>query len=374
MIFLKSSFFKKYLLPGFVFQSVIIAGGYGTGRELVEYFLKFGPLGGLLGMLLITTVMWSIVLAVTFEFSRIFHAYDYRSFFRKLIGPFWFIYEIIYILFLFIVLAVLGSASGIILRDNFGLPYIVGVMIMLAAVGFMTFKGSGLIENFLSIWSMVLYLIYGIFFVVALIKFGPEIQKNLSSGIILPNWALGAFKYAFYNLACVAAVLFCLNHIKTRKEAITAGLLSGVIAIFPGFLFFIVVVGQYPTILPEEIPAIFVLQKVGIPALLILFQIVLFGTLIETGTGMIHSVNERIQAALRSRGKELHRWQRPLVAVSFLLIALGTSTFGLISLIAKGYGTASWGFLFVYIVPVMTYGIYKIFKVRNSVTDKVEKK
>ena len=101
MTFLKSSFFKRYLLPGFVFQSVVIAGGYGTGRELVEYFLKFGPLGGLLGMLLITTVMWSIVLAVTFEFSRIFRAYDYRTFFKKLIGPFWFIYEIIYILFLF---------------------------------------------------------------------------------------------------------------------------------------------------------------------------------------------------------------------------------------------------------------------------------
>ena len=156
--------------------------------------------------------------------------------------------------------------------------------------------------------------------------------------------------------------------VDVRKEAISAGLLSGVIGIFPGFLFFITIVGHYPTVLPEEIPAVFVLQKVGIPVLLILFQIVLFGTLIETGTGMIHSVNERIQSALRSKGKKLLQWQRPLVAVSFLLIALGISTFGLINLIAKGYGTASWGFLIVYIVPVMTYGIYKIFKFRNSVT------
>ena len=27
--------FRRYLLPGFVFQSVVVAGGYGTGRELV---------------------------------------------------------------------------------------------------------------------------------------------------------------------------------------------------------------------------------------------------------------------------------------------------------------------------------------------------
>ena len=46
---LDAPFFRKYLLPGFVFQSIVIGGGYGTGRELVEFFLKFGPLGGLLG-------------------------------------------------------------------------------------------------------------------------------------------------------------------------------------------------------------------------------------------------------------------------------------------------------------------------------------
>ena len=37
--------FQRYLLPGFVFQSGVIAGGYGTGRELVEFFLPYGPPG-----------------------------------------------------------------------------------------------------------------------------------------------------------------------------------------------------------------------------------------------------------------------------------------------------------------------------------------
>jgi len=65
---------------------VVIAGGYGTGREIIQYFLLYGPLGGLLGMLLISTVMWSVILAVTFEFSRIFKAYDYRTFFQAAPG------------------------------------------------------------------------------------------------------------------------------------------------------------------------------------------------------------------------------------------------------------------------------------------------
>ena len=41
---------EGYFLPGFLFQSVVIAGGYGTGRELVEFFLTQGPLGGLLAL------------------------------------------------------------------------------------------------------------------------------------------------------------------------------------------------------------------------------------------------------------------------------------------------------------------------------------
>jgi len=361
MIF-SSSFFKKYLLPGFVFQSVVIAGGYGTGRELVEYFLNYGPLGGLLGMFLVTTLIWSMLLALTFEFSRKFKAYDYRTFFIKLLGPGWVIFDILYLMLLFIVLAVIGSAAGVLLRDNFKLPYLAGVVIMLTAIGLLTFKGTTVIENFLSSWSIVLYLVYAAFFVTSYLKFGSAIHKNLAEPVLKPQWALGGFKYALYNLGVIPAVLFCLNHIETRKEAVWAGLLGGMIGIFPGFLFYISILGHYPAVLTQEIPAVYVLQKTGIPVLLILFQIVLLGTLIETGTGFIHAVNERLNSALRNKGKELQVWQRPLVAIILLGTSLGISTFGMITLVAKGYGTISWGFFFVFFLPLLTIGLYKIYK------------
>ncbi len=247
-------------------------------------------------MLLVTTVMWSVILAATFEFARMFRAFDYRTFFQRLLGPFWVAFEIIYFILLFIVLAVIGSAAGILLEANFGIPYIFGVLAMLVAVGFLTFKGSGLIESFLSIWSILLYAMYITLLVVALVKFGPLIRESLASGVIAKGWALGGFKYALYNLGIIAAVLFCLNHIESRKEAVIAGLLGGPIAIIPGLMFYIAVVGFYPEVLPVEIPAVFVLERSGVPLLLIVFQVVLFGTLIETGTGFIHSVNERLRS------------------------------------------------------------------------------
>lgn len=354
-----STVFQKYFLPGFIFQSVIIAGGYGTGREIVEYFLRFGPLGGLLGML-VTTALWSLLLALIFEFARIFRAFDYRTFFRALLGRYWFLFEIVYLLYLLIVLAVIGSAAGILLRDNFGLPYLSGVIVMFVVVGYLTFRGSRLIERFLSFWSFLLYGVYAALLIAALVKFGPDIQDQLRQGVVRNGWPMGAVKYAVYNLGNIAAVFFCLHHIESRKEAVTAGLLAGLIGILPGCLFYISVCGLHPAILTEEIPAVFLLQKAGVSVILIAFQIILFGTLIESGTAFIHSVNERIHSVLRTRGKSMRAWHRSAVAVGMLLVAVSFSTVGIIGLIAGGYGAASWAFLAIFILPLLMTGFVKI--------------
>jgi len=364
MIFIESSFFKKYLLPGFVFQSVVIAGGYGTGREIIEYFLKYGPLGGLLGMVLISTVMWSVILAVTFEFARMFEAYDYRTFFKHLLGRGWFIFEFLYLYGMLLVLAVIGAAAGHLLEENFKIPYMAGVAIMFIAIGFLTFKGSGIIEKFLASWSIVLYIVYGTIFVVTLTKFGTEVQENFATLEMLPGWLKGGFKYALYNFCVIPAVMFCLIHIKTRKEAISAGFLGGVIGILPGLLFFIAVASQYPEVASEEVPInvpmVYLLKKIGLTPLLIIFQIVFFGTLIETGTGFIHAFNERIQSVYHARGKEFPRRLRPVVAAILLSIGLGISSFGLIALIDKGYGSLSWLVFVVFVIPLFTLGLYKM--------------
>jgi len=355
-----SPFFRKYLLPGLVFQSVVIAGGYGTGREIIEYFLNFGPLGGLLGMVCVTTVLWSVILAVTFEFARTFRAYDYRTYFRLLLGRFWFVFEAFYLFAMLLVLAVVGSAAGVMLRDNFGMPYAAGVLIMLLGIGFLTFKGAAIIEQFLAGWSIVLYVSYALVFIAAVMKYGSSISAAVAGGDIRPGFVLGGFKYALYNFNIIAAVLFCLHHLETRREAVTAGILGGVIGILPAILFFIAVSSHYPDVLAEEIPMVYLLSKIGSPLLLTLIQIVIFGTLIETGTGLIHAVNERIHSVYRERGKELPRIMRPLTAALLILISLGLSRFGLINLIAKGYGASSWGFLVIFVIPLFTIGIYKI--------------
>lgn len=356
----ESSLFQKYVLPGLVFQGVLIGGGYGTGREIAEYFMKYGPLGGIMGMFLISLVVWSAILAVTFEFSRKFKTYDYRSLLMNLLGPFWFLFEVFYVVLLVIVLAVVGSAAGVLLRDYLSIPYAVGVATMLASIGFLTFKGSSIIEKFFSVWSLVIYGVYILFLVISLLKFGPLIRENLTSAQILPGWAIAGFKYGLYNMCVIPAILFCVRHIETRKEAVSAGVIAAFVGLMPAFLFFVAIVGQYPEVVSEEIPAVFVLEKAQAPVLLLVFIVVLFGTLVQTGTGFIHGVNERLHASFRAKGKEFPDWQRPVIAVFLLLISLGLSSFGIIRLVAQGYGLISWGIFAIYFVPLMTLGVYKV--------------
>jgi uncharacterized membrane protein YkvI len=352
--------FRKYLMPGLVFQGVVIGGGYGTGREVVEYFMRFGAIGGLLGMFVVTVPVWAIILAVTFEFARKFETYDYRSLLRMLLGRYWISFELFYLVLMVIVLAVVGSAAGVLLRDYFGIPYAIGVFLILAAVGFLTFKGSGLIERTFSVWSFVIYLVYLVFLVVAVLRFGEDISTNLARGEILPGWGLAAFKYGLYNMCVIPAILFCVRHIETRRQAVSAGVIAAFVGLLPAALFYVAILAAYPGVVAQELPVVHVLERAQVPWLLVIFVIMLFGTLVQTGVGFIHGVNERIQRTLAASGRSFPSWQRPLVATALLGLSLVLARFGIIALVARGYGLISWGILVIYFVPLMTVGLYKL--------------
>lgn len=359
-----SPFFRKYLLPGVVFQSVVIAGGYGTGRELVEFFISYGPAGGLLAMLVSTTI-WSLVCAVTFEFARAFRAYDYLVFFKNLLGRFWVLFELCYLILLMIILAVVASSAGSILEETLGINYYVGVVGIMICTGLLVFKGGKMLELVFSYWSFFLYAIFALFVILSFSRFGDQIVANIRSGMLREGWLVGGFQYAFYNLGVIPVVLFATKYIETRKEAVCAGGLAGLIGIIPGFLLSLSMIGQFKAILDETVPTNFILGIIGIPLFQIAYQAMLFGTLVETSSGCIHAVNDRIQAVFNVKKKQMPAWIRPSVAIALLTAGAVIAQFGLINLIAQGYGTVSWGFMLVFVIPVLTIGVWKSYRINR---------
>lgn len=353
--------FKKYVLPGLVFQSVVIAGGYGTGREIVEFFLMKGPGNGLLAML-VSMVIFSVVTMATYEFARVFRTFDYRHFFQELLGPLWVVFEICFIILIAIIGAVIGAAAGSILQETFGLPFAVGVVGIMAAVAFLVFKGSATIERVLAAWSFVLYGVYVVLFGWAFAKFGPAIRDTLAGSTVEEGWFLDGVAYAGYNVVVATMALFVVRHLESRRDAVIAGALTGPIAMIPAALLYVAMLGVHPGVLDRPVPVNYLLEMLGSPGFQIIFQIMLFGTLIESGAGLIHALNERIDGLARERGGNLPDWTRAAIAVVFLVVASSLAPLGLMDLIARGYGTLTWAFIALYVVPIVTWGVVRIRK------------
>jgi len=358
-------FMAIYIVPGAIFQSIAIAGGYGTGREIVQYFTQYGITGGVMGMLL-STVSMAVVLATTFELARYFQVYDYRSYMERLIGRGAVLYEILALTMLLIVLAVIGVAAGNILLQAFGLPVWAGTMLMFFLVMTLNFFGRELVTKVLTFWSVVLYAVFIAYFVVTLSRYGGEVGEQLALSEVRPGWAASALNFAMYNVAGIPMMLFAVRHIETRKQAIISGCLAALITMIPGVLFHLSYASVFPEILTQPLPTHWMIQTMSLQVLMVAYIIVLFGTFIETCSGSMQGVNERLDHwSMQLRGKGLSRLSHALTAGGAILTSGALSSVGIVVLVAQGYGTIAWGFLAVYVVPTLTIGVYQLVRNKN---------
>ena len=359
--------FLIFLLPGVAFQSIIVAGGYGTGQELSVFFLSLGAREGLLGLALIPIPVISIAAILSFELARLYQAYNYRTFFQLLLGRAWFAWEILFLTSLTIFFGLMGAAAGEIFSKTFGIPNIGGTLFLMFSIAIIVFWGSALVEKVLSIWSLVLYTTYIFFFVWAFRQFGDNISQSLSLPPTGNSWVMNGTAFACLQLSMMPAVLFALTHIKTRKQAVIAGCLVGPVAIIPGILFYLVMLSHYPEIKDVVLPSNFLLESLGSRWFQILFQVVLLGTLIETGAGVIHAFNERLASLYRSQKKTMPQKLRPLTAFVLMVIASLLSKLGLIELVLIGAKYFSWCFLLLFLAPLLSVGVYRIIKSKGVV-------
>ncbi len=357
--------FQRYLLPGLVFQGLVIGGGYATGRELVAFFFPAGPVGGLLGMAVAAGV-WSAVMAVSFELCRMQRSYDYRHFFRSLLGRGWILYEALLVVLMILVLGVIAAACGEIVANVFGLPPAFGTALLLVVIGTLVFRGSGVIERFMGAWSLLLYACYIVLVAWTLSRFGPDVARTFESQPNPGGTIRSGLAYAGYNLAAAPMVFFVLKHQERRREAVISGLLAGPIGMVPAVLLFVSLMALPDAMRDAPIPSAVLLSALDAGLFEAVFQLVLLGTLVQTGVGLVHGVNERIAASLAERGRAFPPAFRPLTAALLLLIALGlAAAFGIVGLIARGYGLLTFGFIAVFVLPVLTVGLWRVLRWRE---------
>ena len=373
--------FHTLVLPAIIAQSMIIGGGYATGREVVEYAGRFGNRGWL--AVAIITVCFAVVMALSFELARLAGAYDYKTWSRNLVGPLWWLVDLLILSMMMLVIAVMTAAIGEVLQQTVGLPKLLSLALALVCVGFLSWRGSRFIEKAKTWGSAALYLGYCAFALLVLTApvdgaaveaVGAAVAQPVAvvyapapatEGGVL-EVIVAAVLYVAYNVAVVPAVLFCLHRQTRRSETFSSGALAGVAMTVP-FALTLACLLRSPqaSVMEAEVPWLPLIGaaadgRAGGAALWIaIFGLVAGWTLIETAVGSIHALLRRVESNLddlprrwRPASGRLTRAQKAGTAVGVLVAAAGLSTFGIIDLVARGYGTLAWGFIALVVVPL----------------------
>ena len=374
--------FGKFVLPGIILQSVMIGGGYATGREIVEYGAKYGALGWLSG--LGTFLGFAVIAALTYELIRLTKAYDFKTFMKTIGGPLWIVFDIVYLLFMVVIIAVMASATGNIVEQTLGLNYWVGVVAITVVVAILNFYGSRLIERFETLGTVALYAGYIIFAVLVIGTFGKNISTVFANhdtsfigGSVSAGKALwSGVLYCAYNLVVMPATFFTIERQTRRVESVVSGIIGGVLATIPWFLTYFAVMCFYPNpdVLGASVPWLAMMQGTAGPVVIAIFGIVMGWTLIETSTGIIHAALERVNNGLKEAHKPpMTGKQQAILTIIVLVGSMVLSKVGIIDLIATVYNALSYAFLAIYVLPLITVGVYKIFKLRKAEKEEQKK-
>lgn len=341
---------------------MIFGGAYGTGREIAEFVSRHGPWGGMLSLAVICAG-FGTVLALSFELARVFRLYDYRNFLKRLIGSAWWLYELLFLVALLLVLAVNSFAAGSIIESQFGIPQLLGIGILFVAVVLLNFFGRKLLEGSMSFWMIALTAVLVVFCAMTLTLDGDAIGEAFAGSSMTGNWMVSGLQYTLYNVAVVPVLLYCARGIESRSEAIVGGFVAGAMGAFPALVFHFTFMAGYPRVLDEALPTYWMIGQLGVPWLMGAYVVVLFGMIIQTMAGLLHGLNERMDAwFMEQRGRLCGRRAHGIIAAAVLIVSLLLSRFGITDLVAKGYGNLAWGYLLVFVLPLLTIGAYRLAK------------
>ena len=363
--------YARYILPGVLLQSVLIGGGYATGREIYSYGAKFGAMGWIAGLTI--GIGFALFAFLTFEICRIYKVYDYKNYIKQVIGPLWPVMDILTILIAILLIAVMAAATGSIFEQA-GLPNFLGSVVIVLLCGLLNFKGSAFIEKFESIGTILLYGGYILFTILVLVKRGSHIGEVFATmdtsaydgkvTVMLCIWT--GILYVAYNINSIPMGMFSLTRQTKRRETLISGLIAGLLMVIPWFLSYFAMMCFYgdPTIVGADVPTPWLSMITSINGgtwLVVLFSIVMGWTLVETATGCIHMIIDRFDVALTERGQaRLSDSKRGIITVITLIAALLLSRIGVVTLIEQGYTYLSYGFILFYLLPTLLVGGYKI--------------
>ncbi|MEG1003961.1 MAG: GerAB/ArcD/ProY family transporter [Clostridium sp.] len=338
-----------------VFIGTIVGAGLASGKEITNFFTSFGVLSFIsiiicgIFYIIISTIISKISIRYDLEsYSDVIHKIS-PNFFGKITG-------FITTFYLIASASIILAGSGALINQFFGIPKIVGSIIMIALALFFLLRGTdGLIEvNSFIVPTLIITIstITILYFVLCgdavSIKNILSIAPKKESGL-----ALSTILYAGYNVLCFSGVLVPLSTRVKKTKTMTLGVAFGAIGLTLLCLMInLLLTVNQPYIYELEIPLLFVAKRFSTVLQALLLMVILL-EMFSTEVSDVYSIAKTLEKTFKINFKK--------GILLILLIAFPISQIGFGNLISTLYPL--FGILSLIFI---TQCIYFYFKNRNT--------
>jgi uncharacterized membrane protein YkvI len=370
---------KKFVMPtffavAFVWFTTHFGGGFASGRQVVQYYIGYGWYASFLPIL--SQAIEALVFYYAWKFALEKRKYDYRSwtleFYKpveKVMAP---VFEGIFQLILVTATAVAFATGGATITKVFGTSYILNTLVIAAFMLVLTIFGADLVRKAASFIAIAIITGVIVVYVPNVIASWGDITANiagLKAGTIASTGTFGqalwkTMVYAGFQSCCLGAYLAHSNALKDVNDAKKAAAWGFVINATILMLATLGIMAFYQDgILDEAVPALFVVMNgVGSAWMTPLISILIILGAVSTGVNLIYGTTNRIVNFLGKNDSEEVQKEKltkrsMVVSLAYVVATWCIAQFGLIPLIAKGYGTLGYIAVFVIIIPLIVKGL-----------------
>jgi uncharacterized membrane protein YkvI len=360
---------KKLAIPvffsvAFVWFTTHFGGGFASGRQAAQFFVRHGWYSVFTP--LIAMGIDAVIFYYAWDFSVINNTYDYRSWTDEFYHPyekiFSNLYEIIFVLTMGVATAVAFATGGSTIKSAVGTEYLPNTIAIAVIIFLLTIFGAKIVRKaatYIGIAIIVgVIIVYGANAVVSF----PQIIEVISDQTAKTNiwsalWSM--LLYASFQAIAVGAYVAVADVLKTREDALKAAwagfIINGVLLTLAS----LTVLAYYPDILDIPVPTIYVVNN-GVGGALAenIISILIVLGVISTGVNFVFGGVRRIISWWPN--DNTGRSHSIIASLIFVIATWSIARFGLIPLVAKGYGFLGYLGIPILIIPVF----YRLIKRR----------
>ncbi|MFY9188662.1 MAG: hypothetical protein WAO22_05305 [bacterium] len=362
-LIVRKALFGPTAALAFVWFTTHFGGGFASGRQLVEFYTRFGWYAACLPIIAMA------ICAITFYYGWAFAAahrtFNYYSWAEKYYGSkaLAAVYEIAYVIALALASAVAFATGGETIKALLGTPYFVNTIFIAILIFVLTIFGAETVRKAAASVSIViiigLLIVLGSNFIANFEAIAETIRLAKTEANLAPAvWQM--LLYAAFQTVVIGAYVSVAEPITTRSEAKSAALFGFFINASMITLSSLCLLGYYPDIVTEAVPNLTVAgESLGgeIAAFAISFLILL--GVVSTGVNVVYAGAKRIVDYVGEKRGHTGEDRRTniLASAGYVVLTWGIALFGLIPLVAKGYGYLGYIGLFVVVLPVIGKGL-----------------